>query len=152
MVNGGRNGIKANHGTSRPRLCRISLTLEDKVTAKALEEACVDDVTTYEKYGECQERGSEFLAQRCKQIDKGVQTGKLQLGSKWTSDLPIFPPNCPNIEVVTEDETLTVVQGATRNMSALGYRIHLGKGEPDGGSIIWRVLHKPATETAGSPA
>ena len=51
-----------------------------------------------------------------------------------------LPPDCPNIWGVSEDKKLTVSQGTTCNTSALGYRIQLGKGEPDGGSIRWRVL------------
>ena len=66
--------------------------------------------------------------------------GRLQLGDKWTSDLPFVPPDCPNIQGVSRDGTLTVSQSTTRNTSALGYRIKLGQGQPDGGSILWRVL------------
>ena len=126
---------------------RISLTLEDEAAAEMLRQAYIDDVMVYETYDECQIEGphqacsnGETLVRRCKQIDDGLKMGRLQLGDKWTSDLPFVPPDCPNIQGVSREETLTVSQGTTRNTSALGYRIKLGQGQPDGGSILWCVL------------
>ena len=117
------------------------------MAAKALEEAYVDDVSNYEKFGECHKSKVHdgpcddglLLAQRCKEIDKGLEQGQLKLGSKWVSDLPNLPPDCPNIEGVSGDETLMVAQKGPQT-SCVRYRIHIGKGEPDGGSIVWRVL------------
>lgn len=128
---------------------RISLTLEDKIAAKAIQEAYVDDINNYEKYGECHKDGGHagpcddglLLSQRCKEVDKGLELGHLKLGAQWISDLPEVPSDCPNIEGVSDDGTCMLAQKSQRT-SFVGYRIHLGKGEPDGGSICWRV-HRP---------
>ena len=121
------------------------------MAAKALQEAYVDDVNNYEKFGECQKSDNDLgpcddgilLAQRCKEVDKGLQLGHLKLRAKWISDLPKIPPDCPNMEGVSEDGTNMLHQKAQKT-SFVGYRIHLGRGEPDGGSILWRV-HRPNT-------
>ena len=126
---------------------KISETLDDKEAAEALRQAYIDDVRVYESYHKCMIKdphtscsNGEFLARRCKEIDEGLKMGRLHLGDKWTSDLPIVPQNCPNIQGVAQNEKLTVTQSQTRNTFALGYRIKLGQGQPDGGSILWHVL------------
>ena len=128
---------------------QISLTLEDEVPAKALQEAYVDDVSNYKKFGECHKDDRHAgpcddglpLSQHCKEIEKGLELGQLKLGAKWVSELPKVPPDCPNIEGVSDDGTRMLAQKSPQT-SCVGYRIHLGKGEPDGGSICWRV-HRP---------
>ncbi len=114
---------------------------------REIREEKVEDVTPYEKFGECQKTGphtvcsdGDVLVKRCKLIDAGLQKGHFHLGDKWVTDLPKVPPDCPNIQGIPEEGDMTLIQSATRNTSALGYRIQLGKGHPDGGSIRWRVL------------
>ena len=145
----GTMGLKQLTAMSSHVRYKISLTMEDEMAAKALQEAYIDDINNYEKYGECQKTDDHtgpcddglLLAKRCKEVDKGLQLGHLKLGAKWISDLPKVPPDCPNIEGVSEDETSMLSQKG-QNTSCVGYRIHLGRGEPDGGSIRWRV-HRP---------
>ena len=50
----GGMGLKQLTALSSHVRYKISLTLEDEMAAKALQEAYVDDVNNYEKFGECQ--------------------------------------------------------------------------------------------------
>ena len=68
---------------------QISETLEDKEAAEALRQAYIDDVFAFEKYDDCQKKGShtvcsdgDVLTRRCKQIDVKLQKGRLHLGDK----------------------------------------------------------------------
>ena len=145
----GGMGLKQLTALSSHVRYKISLTLEDEMAAEALQEAYVDDVNNYENFDKCHKDDGHLgpcdngllLAQRCKEVDKGLQLGHLKLGAKWISDLPKVPSDCPNMKGVSEDGTKMLSQKSQRT-SCVGYRIHQGKGEPDGGSIRWRV-HRP---------
>ena len=109
-----------------------------------LREGYVDDIFAHERYGECAVTGDhnhctdgEILALRCKEIDEGLRKGHLHFGDKWVSDLPVVPPDCHNIRGIDNEQT--VEHDCHQSTSALGYRIHLGQGQPIGGSILWRV-------------
>ena len=126
---------------------QIAETIPEDEAARALREAYMDDVIAYEKFRECQKTGphrvcsdGDVLVKRCKLIDAGLQKGHFHQGDKWITDLPKVPPDCPNVQGIPEKGDLTLVQSATCNTSALGYRIQLGEGHPDGSSIRWRVL------------
>ena len=54
-------GLKQLTALSSHVRYQISLTLEDEVAAKALQEAYVDDVSNYEKFGECNGISRECL-------------------------------------------------------------------------------------------
>ena len=131
----GLMGLKQLTALSSHVRYKISLTVEDKMAAKSLEEAYVDDVSNYKKFGECRKSEGHdgqcddcvLLAKRCKEIDKGMERGQLNLGSKLVSDLPNVPSDCPNIEGVSGDETLMVAQKGPQT-GCVGYRIHIGKG------------------------
>ena len=114
----GGMGLKQLTALSSHVRYRISLTLEDKIAAKAIQEAYVDDTNNYEKYGECHKDGGHagpcddglLLSQRCKEVDKGLELGHLKLGAQWISDLPEVPSDCPNIEGVSDDGTCMLAQ------------------------------------------
>ena len=81
---------------------QIAETIPDEEAARALQEAYVDDVFAYKKFGECQKNGphtvcsdGDVLVERCKQIDVGLQRGHFRLGDKWITDLPTVPQTAP---------------------------------------------------------
>ena len=89
---------------------QISKTIEDPAAAKMLREGYVDDIFTHKLFGECAVAGDhdhctdgEILALRCKEIDEGLRKGHLHFGDKWVSDLPVVPPDCPNIRGIDNE-------------------------------------------------
>ena len=86
----GGMGLKQLTALSSHVRYQISLTLEDKMAAKALQEAYVDDISNYEKFGECHKDDGHvgpcddglLLSQRCKEIDKGSGTRTFEVGGK----------------------------------------------------------------------
>ena len=134
---------------------RISLTIAgtDAEAAKQLRGAYCDDVSLFEKYGECRKEArdkhicedGEVLVQRAKMVEDALNHAHLHLGQKWVSD--VKQEKCSDKMVgmdadQEEQEEMTLVLGNSCHTSALGYRLHLGPREPAGGSIRWRV-HRP---------
>ena len=132
---------------------RISLTIAsiDREGAKQLKGAYSDDVSLFEKYGECRRdnkdehecEDGEILVQRATVVEQALNHAHLHLGQKWISDVTQDKCTEKMIGVEAGNEEKTVMLGnAAGHTSALGYRLHLGPLHPPGGSIKWRV-HRP---------
>ena len=141
---------------------RISLTIAstDKEGAKQLKGAYCDDVSLFEKYGECRKsdqskhkcEDGEVLVQRATVVEQALNHAHLHLGQKWITDVAqekctekmmgVRAPKSQTDKSQTDSEEKTVMLGNANNTSALGYRLHLGPLQPPGGSIRWRV-HRP---------
>ena len=134
---------------------RISLIIAsiDEEAARQLRGAYCDDVSLFEKYGECRREAKdkhvcengEVLVQRATLVEEALNHAHLHLGQRWISDVEQGKCSEKMVGVDAdqgEHEEMTVVLGNSNHTSALGYRLHLGPSEPPGGTIRWRV-HRP---------
>ena len=131
---------------------KLSLLIEeqDKEAAEQLRESYADDVHLTERFGSCRLDGEqehvcedgEILVERAELVEKVLNDAHLFLGEKWMTD--VGQEKCsPAMTGVTAGGTpVEVTLGNVGQTSALGYRLHLGKTQPDGGALLWRV-HRP---------
>ena len=84
----------------------------------------------------------EVLIKRARLIEDALARAHLHLGERWICDLP--QERCPEnmIGVAKDSEEVEVSLGGSVQSSALGYRLHLGPDQPEGGALLWRV-HRP---------
>ena len=84
----------------------------------------------------------EVLIKRARLIEDALARAHLHLGERWICDLP--QEQCPEnmIGVAKDSEEVEVSLGGSVQSSALGYRLHLGPDQPEGGALLWRV-HRP---------
>ena len=87
-------------------------------------------------------QGGEVLIKRAKLIEDALAKAHLRLGERWICDLP--QERCPEnmIGVTKDSEEVEVSLGGSVQSSALGYRLHLGPDQPEGGALLWR-MHRP---------
>ena len=133
---------------------RLSLLIkdEDPEGAKQLKEAYADDIHLTERFGSCRKDGNqehvcddgEVLIKRAVLVEKTLNKAHLFLGEEWVTDLAQgkCPPAMKGVGAGGPQVELTL--GNSGQTSALGYRLHLGQQQPDGGSLLWRV-HRPRT-------
>ena len=131
---------------------RLSLLIEDKdpEAARQLRESYADDIHLAERFGSCRLDGDqehvcedgEVLIERAVLVEKVLNGAHLFLGEKWMTD--VNQEKCPpTMTGVTEGGTqVELTLGNSGQTSALGYRLHLGQLQPDGGALLWRV-HRP---------
>ena len=131
---------------------RLSLLIEDKdpEAARQLRESYADDIHLAERFGSCRLDGDqehvcedgEVLVERAVLVEKVLNDAHLFLGEKWMTD--VNQEKCPpTMTGVTEGGTqVELTLGNSGQTSALGYRLHLGQPQPDGGALLWRV-HRP---------
>ena len=84
----------------------------------------------------------EVLIKRARLIEDALARAHLHLGERWICDLP--QERCPGnmIGVAKDSEEVEVSLGGSVQSSVLGYRLHLGPDQPEGGALLWRV-HRP---------
>ena len=133
---------------------RLSLLIEDEDPegAKQLKEAYADDIHLTERFGSCRKDGNqehvcddgEVLIKRAVLVEKTLNRAHLFLGEEWVTDLAQgkCPPAMKGVGAGGPQVELTL--GNSGQTSALGYRLHLGQQQPDGGNLLWRV-HRPRT-------
>ena len=131
---------------------KLSLLIEkhDQEGAKQLRESYADDIHLAERFGSCRKSGDqghdcedgEILVERAARIEKVLNDAHLFLGEKWMTD--VEQEKCPStmIGVAAGEKQVERTLGNCGQTSALGYRLHLGTQQPDGGALLWRV-HRP---------
>ena len=129
----------------------------DPEAAKQLRESYCDDILLFELFCDCLSTededhacsDGELLARRAEIVEQALLRAHLHLGENWKTD--VVQEKCsssmtgtalaPSLESATSP-ALEITLGSSEQTSALGYRVHLGPGLPDGGVIRWRV-HRP---------
>ena len=131
---------------------RLSLLIESKDPegARQLRESYADDIHLAERFGACRKRGDEehicedgeVLTERAQLVERILNDAHLFLGDKWITD--VRQEKCPSTMtgVTAGSQEVEVTLGNSGQTSALGYRLHLGHQQPDGGALLWRV-HRP---------
>ena len=131
---------------------RISLTImdQDPVAAKQLRDSYCDDVLLFELFGDCNKRpeeehrcsDGEILVDRAKLVEQALRQAHLHLGDNWKTDVEQEKCSESMTGVARDEREMAITLGNSEQTSALGYRIHLGPEQPQGGALLWRV-HRP---------
>ena len=114
---------------------------QDPEGAEQLRGAYMDDIIPMERYSDPGLPG-EVLIRRSKLIQEALAKAHLHLGDNWVSDLPQERCSHGMVGVTKDSEEVEVALGGAVQSSALGYRLHLGPNQPEGGALLWRV-HRP---------